>query len=418
MGRGDYPIQVMRWTIFSSLLVLSFSAFPKTWIVDQKGKVRSIKSALERSVQGDTIRIMPGIYKEGNLIIRRSLTLIGIDYPILDGENKYEILTIVANDVSITGLKMINTGVGSMNDIAAVNAVDSKRVRVTNNQFENTFFGIHLSNSSGSLIENNTLHSNAEAEHQIGNGIHAWKCDSIIIRNNNVSGHRDGIYFEFVTNSLIEGNFSHENMRYGLHFMFSHHDEYRANTFQNNGSGVAVMYTKGVTMVNNRFEDNWGPSSYGLLLKEIRDSFIEHNYFSKNTIGIYMEGSSRCSFSRNVFQENGWAVKIQANCDENVFSKNSFIGNTFDMSTNGSLVLNTMDSNYWDKYEGYDLDKDGVGDVPYHPVSLYSMVVEKMPASVMLWRSFLVYLLDRSEKVVPSITPDLKDNHPVMRNYD
>jgi nitrous oxidase accessory protein len=110
---------------------------------------------------------------------------------------------------------------------------------------------------------------------------------------------------------------------------------------------------------------------------------------------------------------------MQANCDENVYSKNSFLSNTFDMATNGSLVLNTVDANYWDKYEGYDLDKDRVGDVPYHPVSLYSMVVEKMPSAVMLWRSFLVYMLDRTEKVVPSVTPEnLKDIHPAMRNYD
>jgi len=132
-----------------------------------------------------------------------------------------------------------------------------------------------------------------------------------------------------------------------------------------------------------------------------------------------MEGSSRCTFSKNVFDKNGWAIKMQANCDDNTILRNSFLGNTFDLSTNGSLVLNTLDFNYWDNYQGYDLNKDGVGDVPYHPVSLYSMVVEKMPSSVMLWRSFLIYLLDRTEKVVPSITPEnLKDNHPVMRNYD
>ncbi len=121
---------------------------------------------------------------------------------------------------------------------------------------------------------------------------------------------------------------------------------------------------------------------------------------------------------QNIFNGNGWAVKIQANCDENVFLKNSFLSNTFDMATNGSLVLNTVDANYWDKYEGYDLNKDRVGDVPFHPVSLYSMVIEKMPSAVMLWRSFLVYMLDRTEKVVPSITPEnLKDLHPAMRKY-
>ncbi len=410
---------MIRLVAFFTISLFSFCTFARTWVVERKGTLKSIKSAIELASRGDTIRIMKGVYKEGNLIIQKSIVVIGIDYPVLDGENKYEIFTIAANDVSIIGLRMINTGIGSINDISAINAIEAKRLRVLGNQFENTFFGIHLSNCLGSLIEDNVLHSNAEAEHQIGNGIHAWKCDSITIRNNKVSGHRDGIYFEFVTNSMVEKNFSHHNMRYGLHFMFSHNDEYRSNTFQNNGAGVAVMYTKHVKMTSNRFEDNWGASSYGLLLKDIGDADIQNNRFSENTVAVYMEGSSRCHFTQNVFNGNGWAVKMQANCDENIYSKNSFLSNTFDMATNGSLVLNTVDSNYWDKYEGYDLDKDKVGDVPYHPVSLYSMVVEKMPSAVMLWRSFLVYMLDRTEKVVPSITPEnLKDLHPAMRNYD
>lgn len=418
MGRSDNTVQVIRRIALLSIFsILSCLAFARTWIVDYKADLKSIKKAIQLSASGDTIRIMPGIYKEGNITIQKAITIIGINFPVLDGENKFEIFTIAANDVSIIGLRMINTGIGSINDISAINALDAKRLNVLNNQFENTFFGIHLSNSKHCLIEGNTLHSNAQAEHQIGNGIHAWKSDSIVIRNNTVSGHRDGIYFEFVTHSLVEKNFSHHNMRYGLHFMFSHNDEYRSNVFQNNGAGVAVMYTKGVKMIGNRFEDNWGSSSYGLLLKDIGDADIQQNYFSRNTVAVYMEGSSRCKFFSNVFIGNGWAVKMQANCDENVYSKNSFLSNTFDMATNGSLVLNIVDANYWDKYEGYDLDKDRVGDVPFHPVSLYSMVVEKMPSAVMLWRSFLVYMLDRTEKVVPSITPEnLKDLHPAMRN--
>jgi len=419
MGRSYRAIQIIAAGILLSLCTLNVYGQSITWVVDPHGKLKSIQSAVRLAKTGDTIRVIHSTYKEGNIIIDKSITLVGIGLPTLDGENKFEILTIVADDVSIIGFRMINTGAGSINDISAVNAIEADRLHILNNEFENTFFGIHLANLSGSVIEGNMLHSNAVAEHEIGNGIHAWKCDSLVIRNNEVGGHRDGIYFEFVTHSKVESNYSHHNMRYGLHFMFSHHDHYHNNTFHNNGSGVAVMYTQDVTMTGNRFEDNWGASSYGLLLKDIRDSFIERNHFSRNTVGIYMEGSSRCRFKENVFNKNGWAVKIQANCDENVFSKNSFLSNTFDLATNGSLVLNTVDHNYWDNYQGYDLNRDGVGDVPYHPVSLYSMVVEKMPSSVMLWRSFLVYLLDRTEKVVPSITPEnLKDLHPVMKNYD
>ena len=149
------------------------------------------------------------------------------------------------------------------------------------------------------------------------------------------------------------------------------------------------MYTKNVTMQENRFEENWGSSAYGILLKDISDSKVIGNIFQKNTVGIYMEGSSRIQFKENNFKENGWALKLMASCDQNLFQANNFSGNTFDISTNGNTVLNELKENYWDKYEGYDLNRDKIGDVPYHPINLYSMIVEKIPASVMLWRSFI-----------------------------
>jgi nitrous oxidase accessory protein len=98
-------------------------------------------------------------------------------------------------------------------------------------------------------------------------------------------------------------------------------------------------------------------------------------------------------------------------------TQNNFVGNTFDVSTNGTLVLNTFDQNYWDKYEGYDINKDGVGDVPYHPLSLFSVIVETNPPAMLLFRSFMVSLLDKSEKLLPSLTPEnFVDKQPYMRS--
>lgn len=283
-------------------------------------------------------------------------------------------------------------------------------------------FAIHVlrfSNSANLVIRNNILKSNAEREFQTGNGIHLWKCKDSFIEGNEVNGHRDGIYLEFVTNTENNNNLIVENKRYGLHFMFSHDNSYYKNTFRNNGAGVAVMYTKNVLMKENIFEDNWGASSYGILLKDIADSEVIGNIFRKNTIGIYMEGSSRTVFKNNAFTQNGWALKLMASCDDNTFEANNFIGNTFDISTNGSVVLNTLTQNYWDKYEGYDLDKDRIGDIPFRPISLFSVIVEKIPAAVILWRSFLVSLLDRMEKVIPSITPEnMIDLSPKMTPHD
>jgi len=408
----------------SILLAFAFSLLApevtaRTITIGSGEKIKTITEGITFSNPGDTLLITPGIYREGNIILRKSLTIIGIEFPVLDGQHKYEILTVHTQDATIRGLKFINTGMASMNDLAAIKALECKNIKILDNRFENTFFGIYLANSSHSRIENNELYANREAEHQIGNGIHLWKCTNITISNNTIEGHRDGIYFEFVTHSIITSNHSQRNLRYGLHFMFSHNDEYRNNRFIDNGAGVAVMYTKGVTMIDNTFEHNWGSSSYGLLLKDIRDSFVIGNRFVKNSIGIYMEGSSRIEFKENTFSENGYAVKLQASCDDNTFFKNNFSSNTFDIVSNGDLVLNKINRNYWDRYDGYDLNHDNIGDVPYRPVSMYGMITEQMPTAVLLWRSFLVFLMDRAEKALPAITPEnLKDDSPSMKPYD
>jgi len=409
----------MRVLILMVCVLSCFSLYGKRLVVGKDEQYQRLNEAIGIARTGDTIIVKPGVYREGNIVIEKGLTIIGEAYPVLDGESKYEIFTIHANDVTIQGLRFVKTGIASIQDLAAIKVLDSKYVKIRDNRFEDTFFGIHVSNSSHCWIENNRLKAHVAAEHQVGNGIHLWKCARVTINNNKVAGHRDGIYFEFVTNSLITNNYSESNMRYGLHFMFSHNNEYRKNTFVRNGAGVAVMYTTGVKMIGNTFDFNWGSSAYGLLLKDIRDSEVYHNRFRGNTIGIFMEGSSRIRFTGNEFRQNGYAVRLQASCDENTFTGNNFSGNTFDLATNGSLVLNTVNGNYWDKYEGYDLNKDLVGDVPFHPVSLYSMVVEQVPAAVLLWRSFLVLLMDKAEKAVPAITPEnLKDVSPSMKPYD
>ena len=401
------------------LFFVALSASAKKIIVDPSGTVTSIRQAINLATAGDTILVKKGVYREGNIPINKPLVLIGEGKPVLDGENKYEVFTVTSNDVAISGFRITNTGASSVNDLAGIGAINTNNLIIRDNEFAETFFGIHISNSRNCFIENNRLSVSVRSEYETGNGIHLWQSTEAIIRNNFITGHRDGIYFEFVTNSRIEGNTCQRNQRYGLHFMFSHDDEYHQNVFRENGAGVAVMYTRNVTMTYNLFEKNWGSSVYGLLLKDISDSRVSNNRFIQNTMAIYMEGTSRTEFKENTFTSNGWGIRLQASCDNNSFTGNNFMGNTFDFATNGSLVLNTINGNYWDKYQGYDLNKDGVGDVPYRPVNLYTMIVERIPTAILLWRSFLVHLLDRAEKVFPAVTPEnLKDDYPRMKPYD
>ena len=401
-------------TILFLLAVLAANA--TTLQVGPSKTYRTIKQAISKAKDGDTILIYEGVYKEGQITIEKKLVVRGIGYPVLDGERKYEIITIRKNGVVVEGLLLRNAGRSSYNDIAALRIAESRHVIVRNNQIENSFFGIYSQHATACTIIGNKLRSDAKDEISSGNGIHCWKSDSMLIIGNSITGHRDGIYFEFVTNSQIKQNLSSQNVRYGLHFMFSNTNAYISNTFKNNGAGVAVMYSKGISMYNNIFSDNWGTAAYGILMKDITDSHVQGNQFLRNTVAVMMEGSNRINLIKNTFEQNGWALKIQASCMENKIAQNNFKANSFDVATNGELMLNKFQRNYWDKYEGYDLNRNGIGDVPFRPVSMYAMISERNSSSMMLYRSFIVGLLDKAERMLPVLTPvDLKDDEPSMK---
>lgn len=379
---------------------------------------RNLRQAIAAAHHGDTLIVKAGVYREHDIIISKRLTIKGERYPVIDGEGKHELFIIHADSVVISGLQIQNTGRSSMRDIAGIKMLDVSYAMVSGNRLINNTYGVYMQNATHCTIKDNLIQSNSVSELNSGNGVHGWKSSHLAISGNRISGHRDGIYFEFVTDSRITGNTSCNNLRYGLHFMFSHNDAYTNNTFRDNGAGVAVMYSKGVTMLHNTFVHNWGDAAYGILLKEIADSRIENNRFLKNTVGIYMEGTSRIVTVHNSFENNGWAMRIQANCNGNKFIENDFSGNSFDVATNGSLSLNEFRRNYWDKYDGYDLDKNKIGDVPYYPVSLYSVITEKIPSAMILYRSFLTDVIDKAEKVMPGMTPDaLRDDEPVMKKW-
>jgi nitrous oxidase accessory protein len=387
----------------------------KTIHVGGNNPIKKIQEAISIAKPNDSILVEKGIYKEGNVLIDKKVYLLGIGKPIVDGQKKYEVVSIKADSVVFDGFIVQHSGIATLDDPGGIKVYNSRGVIIQNNTLEDNFFGIYIQFGKNCIVRNNHVKAYGLEEQQIGNGIHCWKSDSLQIIGNTISGHRDGIYFEFVTNSVIWRNISTKNIRYGLHFMFSNNDAYITNVLKNNGAGVAVMFSKKVSMLNNFFEDNWGDAAYGILLKEISDGYIIGNHFSRNTAALYLEGASRLVIQKNTFEGNGWAMKVQASCIDNVFEHNNFFHNTFDASTNGCLVLNTFNHNYWDKYEGYDLNKDGIGDIPFHPLSLFAVLVEKNPPTMLLFRSFMVGLLDKSERMLPSLTPDnFKDPHPRM----
>ncbi|SDG67110.1 nitrous oxidase accessory protein [Psychroflexus sediminis] len=271
----------------------------------------SIQQAVDQAKPGDSIFIKKGIYKEHDIFInRKSLHLYGEEGSIIDIDNNGYGIKVEANDFSITNLTIKNVEVSYTSDYAAIYLFKCDNFKLKNITLKKAFFGFLIEKSNNGIIEQNDISGIGQSEASSGNAIHLWNSKELDVRDNNVYHMRDGIYIEFGSNNVFENNTSHDNMRYGLHFMFSDDNRYSYNTFQNNSAGVAVMFSKHIQMNNNVFKKNWGTASYGLLLKEINDGEIYHNTFENNTTGITADGSTRINYYENDFINNGYAVKF------------------------------------------------------------------------------------------------------------
>ena len=237
-----------RWyfMVISTVMAMSKTSASVISICPQCSYV-DIKSGLAAAEPMDTLQIEEGSYVGSRILIDKSLTIQGKGEAVIDG-NGEPIFIVTADFVTIRDLTFKNVETSYIEDKAAIRIREAKHFLIQGNTLIHTFFGIYLEHSDSGIVMGNVLMGDAVEEMSSGNGIHAWYSNSLTIHDNTVENHRDGIYLEFVENSTVDGNTCKDNLRYGLHFMFSNYDSYQNNRFERNGAGVAVMFSKNILM--------------------------------------------------------------------------------------------------------------------------------------------------------------------------
>ena len=111
--------------------------------VGEQHRVKSIKTALEMAVDGDTIQVDGGVYREGNVAIRKRVALIGVNNPVIDGEKQHEPLSIFVPYVTIKGFTVKASGRSSVTDVAGIKIYNVHDVVIADNVLDDNFFGTY-----------------------------------------------------------------------------------------------------------------------------------------------------------------------------------------------------------------------------------------------------------------------------------
>ncbi len=407
------------------ILLISFQlkSYGKEITVGEGLTYSSIMKALQHSTEGDTIAVKGGVYKE-NIVIKIGIQLIGVNQPVIDGDYQGDVVRIEANKVTFKGFTVRKSGTDLLKDESGIKVVNSQGVIIEDNKLEDVLIGIYLYSSPGNTIRNNSSTGRADytTQETNGNGVHLWKSPNNTMEENQFIKHRDGIYVEFSPGNIIRGNVCRENVRYGLHYMYSDQNTFEGNIFERNGTGSALMYSKNIILRKNTFKSNLGLNGFGILLKSLSDSIAEENLIADNTVGVFMDESNRNIFTRNIFLRNGWAIDLFSSSTDNVLYANNFSDNSYQVMTDTDRSINSFfkDSkgNYWSDYKGYngyDLNGDGIGDIPYKPVKLLSYLVKRFPDLTVFIDSPGFQALEFAERVLPVLNPvELEDQYPLM----
>jgi nitrous oxidase accessory protein len=306
-----------------------------------------------------------------------------------------------------------------MDDDAAI-FVTGDGAKIENCVIADSLHGIYLKKISGAQILNNRVRgkttltaSNEPVEKGIGqssencdttlvsnrrgNGIHQWNCSSNLIRGNDISETRDGIYFSFTNNCRVEDNFIH-HVRYGLHYMYSDGNAFKENTFTENSAGAAIMFSKELLIRGNRFVNNRGHRAYGLIFQSSDHSRLEQNEIDENAVGLSFNQCNANIVLGNRVTHNYIGLRIGSNSDDNRFSENVFAKNIHPVETGGSDVSETRWSingvgNFWDDATELDLDHNGINDLPHRELDLFGVLRRDFPSIAFLSDSPALKLL-------------------------
>ncbi len=410
------------------LLFLSLPTIAKQWPVSPGNG--TLQSAINSAQAGDTLLLASGTYT-GSVSIHQSLTLIGIgsnrsnirsnitgSTSIIDGEGTSHVINIAAPDVVIKNLTIQNSGNVLEDENSGIFITDKgDRTRIEGNFFEHNLTGIFVKGAkSVTVINNEIIGSQFHRMNDRGNGVYIWNTADTIIKNNVIRYGRDGIYVNVSRNTIFTGNHL-SDLRFAIHYMYTHDSEVSNNTSINNHVGFALMFSDRIKATGNL---SMGDSERGLFFNYANYSIITDNRVTGGTekcLFIYNANSNQ--ISNNSLEECDIGIHFTAGSENNEIYNNAFINNRTQVKYVGTRYIEWSKDgrgNFWSDNIAFDIDGNGIADQAYQPNDLVDQIVWRHPLAKLLLNSPAVQVLKWAQGEFPGIHPGgVTDSAPLMQ---
>lgn len=382
-----------------------------------------LQSLVDAAPSGETITLEPTTYR-GGVVIAKPLTILGSG-AVIDAGGVGTGIIVTSPGVTLRDLTIRHTGASLLREDAAISADGAPGLTIDGCTFEDALFGVFLKQSPGATVRNTVIGAKDLDPARRGDALRLWESDAVTIEGNTIVGGRDSVAF-FSDDLVVRSNHL-QGGRYGLHFMYASGALVAENLLEGNSVGAFVMYSTGVEFIDNVVVGSQGPSGYGLGLKDVDDTLVVGNRFIGNRVGIYLDNAPISAdgsqvFTGNLLAHNRIGILFTPAVRGNAFWGNAFVDNREQVAISGGGTLTgntwTVDGigNHWDDFAGYDANGDGIGDIPYRLVDLYSAASDRNPAVAFFADTPAARVVSLTARLFPELRPSPKvvDDAPLV----
>ncbi len=405
---------MIRAALALALLTAVPAFAEERWVAPCEG---CLADAIAGASPGDVLRLEDGVH-EGAIIIDRPLTITGSREAGVDGMGQGTVITIDAEDVTLSGFTVTGSGHRNQDLDAGVKILrDADRALIEGLLVFENMHGIDVHGGQDARVINNEI-TGTEVLHmnERGNGIYIWNSPGTLVDGNTIRFGRDGIFSNASRDSIYRNN-TFRDLRFAVHFMYTRNTEVTGNISIGNHLGFAIMNSNRAIVQDNL---SLGDRDHGLALNYANNADVSGNLVRGGpTKCLFIYNASLNLIWNNRFEGCDIGIHFTAGSERNVLTGNAFLGNREQVKYVGTRHLEWSHEgrgNYWSDNAAFDLNGDGIGDGIYRPNDLMDQILWSQPAAALLVGSPAVQLIRWSQRDFPATLPGgVRDSYPLMQ---